>query len=86
MSKKEALLAIEKNINQMRELLKESQNLADEHGLKFSFLLDTPQQNKNYSSKEVEGKYIGIGSEGSYQGKPEPSEGYWYWQNSSLNC
>ena len=86
MNKKEALIKIEQNIRQMQELLRESQHLADEHSVKFSFILDTPKQNKSHSSVEVEGKYIGIGSDGSYQGQPEPSEGYWYWMNSSLNC
>jgi len=86
MTKQEALAEIEVKLNQMKQALKEAQELADKHGLSFKASLDLRDTNPlkgedaEYGAHEIEGEYNGNLDESGN------SDGTWYWCNSSLNC
>ncbi len=91
MTKQEALAAIGEKLETMKKALREAQELADEHSLTFKASLDLPPTNSGkgpfseYGNDKVSGTYYGKGTENYGDGESN-KEGYWYWQNSSLNC
>jgi hypothetical protein len=89
LTKKEALTKIEEKVALMKQALREAQALADAHGLKFKVALDYENNKSRDFGQPVQGTYIGRHSESdTWQGKTTqyPEQGYFYWENSSLNC
>ncbi len=75
MTKQEALAEIEQKLETMQQALKEAQELADEHGLSFK---------ASFGGTTMQGDAVG---DATYYGKEDDDgKGYWYWQNSSMNC
>ncbi len=82
MTKQEALAKIAEHLKQMEQSLKDAQALADEHSLSFKASFGGVDRSEYGGGEPVRGTYHGA------DGTEEPGEdkGYWYWENSSMNC
>lgn len=87
LTKEQALAKIEEKLAEMQAALRTAQRIADEHSLTFQASLGLPDGNPGrdyeYGAREVEGTYTG---KGTNKYGEEIENGYWHWENSSLNC
>lgn len=99
MTKQEAIELIAQKTKQMQDLLDETQKIADENGVEFHFSLEaTGRWTGKDKLNVLGGTYYGKGSttqekevyneeKKKYEFFDGPNEeGYFYWENSSLNC